>query len=268
MLLSLIHRRIEVLHPAGGALLLRLAGCLLLTGCGSGDLLLPRGVPTQLRAVSGDGQTALAGDPVPNPLVVETLDAAGVPVPGAVVVFQFVERVRGAQIAPPTPQTDASGRAKVQVTLGATAGDQPVEARLAEPERDLSVRFLLTAIQPNRGGGGDDDEGDDDPPPDDGASGGNGGSGGDDGGDDEPRGGGDDGDDDGGDRDGDRGDRDDEGGEGKDDDGGTGKGGGGKEEDRDNRGKGGDDDRDDRDRDDDGDDRGRDEDGDDRGRGN
>jgi hypothetical protein len=198
---------------------------LLLTGCGGDSLLLPGdGVPTQLRAVSGDGQSAPVGDPVRNPLVVEALDQSAAPVPGAVIVFAFVDPPRGAEIAPPTAETDATGRAAAAVVLGTPAGDQPVEARVAEAGSELSVRFLLTAIAVNRGGedgGGDEEE-----------EGGNGGGGG------------------GGDDDGDDGDDGDNGGGGGDD----GSGGGGTPDDRDDDERGGDrddDDDDDDDRDDD-----------------
>jgi hypothetical protein len=167
--------------------------------CGGGDLFLPGdpndGVPVELRALSGDGQTAMAGDPVRHPLVVQALDHNDRPVPGAVIVFEFVDPPAGAEIAPPNTETDSTGRASAAVKLGTPVGDQPVEARLADPASDLRVQFLLTALQPNRGGGGDDD-GDD----------GDGGDGGD-GDDDEGGGGGRD--DEGGDDDGDDDDDDD-----------------------------------------------------------
>jgi hypothetical protein len=167
---------------------------LALAACSDGDLFIPDDrAPAQLRAVSGDGQSAVAGSPVPNPLVVEALDRAGRPVEGAVIRFQFLGQPDGAAIAPSTSETDPDGLASVEVTLGRPAGDQPVIARVDDPERDVHVRFLLTAIPSNSGGGGGD--GDDDPPPDDGGNGGggdvdnggNGGGGGDDvgGGDDE-----------------------------------------------------------------------------------
>ena len=172
-----------ILHPlrvrarrlATNTLLLPLAAC------GGGDLLLPDDrtedpIPAQLRAYSGNGQSALVGSPVPHPLVVEALDSEGRPVPGAPVVFEFVVQPNGAAIAPPAAQTDTNGHAAAVVILGTPAGEQPVEARLDDPTRDLSVRFLLTAIRSNNGGGG----GNDDPPPNDG--GGGGGGGGDDGG--------------------------------------------------------------------------------------
>ena len=140
---------------------------LVLGGCAGDDLLLPDGVPTQLRVVSGDGQSALAGDAVRHPLIVEALDRAGRPVPGATVIFEFVSPAPGAEISAANTQTDLSGRASAEVTLGDAVGDQPVVARLADP--DLQVEFLLTAIQRDGGGGGGND--------DDGNGGGGGGGG-------------------------------------------------------------------------------------------
>ena len=163
MRVSLLHTRVWVGH----------LGTILLPGlvaCGGGDLFLPDDrAPVQLRAVSGDGQSAVAGTTVPHPLVVEALDRAGRPVEGAVILFQFVDPPNGAVIAPAAPETDPEGRAAVEVTLGRPAGDQPVDARLGDSDRDLRVRFLLTAIQSNNGGGGGNG---DDPPPDDGGGGG------------------------------------------------------------------------------------------------
>ena len=162
MRVSLLHTRVWVGH----------LGTILLPGlvaCAGGDLLLPDDrAPVQLRAVSGDGQSAVAGTTVPHPLVVEALDRAGRPVEGAVILFQFVDPPNGAVIAPAAPETDPEGRAAVEVTLGRPAGDQPVDARLGDPDRDLRVRFLLTAIQSNNGGGGGGGGNGDDPPPDDG----------------------------------------------------------------------------------------------------
>jgi hypothetical protein len=167
MLVPISRLRVGARRLVRGTLLL-----LPLAACSGGDLLLPDG--RQLRAVSGDGQSAVVGSPVPNPLVVEALDADGRPVEGAVIVFEFVDPPNGAAIAPPVTETASDGRAAVEVTLGTPAGDQPVEARLDDPQRELSVRFLLTAIPSNDGGGGGDD---DDPPPDDGLDGGGGGDG-------------------------------------------------------------------------------------------
>jgi hypothetical protein len=140
---------------------------ILVAGCASDDLLLPDDrSPTELRAVSGDGQSAPAGDPVRHPLVVEALDRARRPVAGALIVFEFLNPPNGAEIAPVTTETDDAGRASAEVRLGESVGDQPVEARLNDPASDLRVEFALTALQPNRdggggggGGGGDDGKG-------------------------------------------------------------------------------------------------------------
>ena len=217
MRVSLVHARVGARRLAGAAIVLVLAAC------SGGDLLLPDDrTPVQLRAVSGDGQSALAGSPVPHPLVVEALDRAGRPVQGAVILFQFVNRPDGAAIAPPASETNPEGRAAVEVTLGTPVGEQPVDARVDDPERELRVRFLLTAIRSNNGGEDDDDPPDDDGsgPPDDGGGGGGGGDdgGNDDGGDGAGGNGG--GEDDGGGGGGDGGRADDDGNGGGDDDGG------------------------------------------------
>jgi hypothetical protein len=192
---------------------------LALAACSDGGLFLPDEpddrAPVQLRVVSGTGQSAVAGSAVPHPLVAQALDRADRPVEGAVIRFKFVGRPDGAVITPPAPETDSSGQASVEVTLGTPAGDQPVDALLDGPESVVSVRFLLTAIPSNSGGGGSDD--DDDPPPDDGDGGGGGGGQVDDGG----NGGG---------------------GEGDDEDGGDGKGKGNKGKGKGHHGSGGGDD--------------------------
>lgn len=153
MLTSVGAIRLAARHLAGGVLIT------LVAGCAGDDLLLPKdGMPAELRAVSGDQQSAPAGESVANPLVVETLDVAGRPVPGAVIIFAFVDLPIGAEVEPANTETDETGRAAAEVTLGTPAGHQNVEARLDDPASDLKVQFRLTAIQPP--GGGDDDDGD------------------------------------------------------------------------------------------------------------
>jgi hypothetical protein len=184
----LIPIRLAARHLAGGVLIT------LVAGCAGDDLLLPKdGMPAELRAVSGDQQSAPAGAPVEHPLVVEALDGARRPVPGAVIVFEFVEPPSGAELEPANTETNEDGRASAEVRLGTPVGDQSVEARLTDPASDLKVQFRLTALQPRSGGGdegGDGDDegggggggGDDDGNGDDGGNGGGAGSG-DDGGD-------------------------------------------------------------------------------------
>jgi hypothetical protein len=144
----------------------------LLPGCGGDGLLLPGdGAPAELRMVSGDQQSAPAGDRVPDPLIVQAVDAAGRPVQGAAVVFEFVNAPTGARLAPANAETDEAGRAYAEATLGTPAGDQQVEARLDGSAADLKVRFRLTALQPRRGGGAGDGNGGDGGRPGGGGSG-------------------------------------------------------------------------------------------------
>jgi hypothetical protein len=152
MLRSLIQIRRAGRHLTGGALIALVASC-------AGDgLLLPRdGALAELRLVSGDGQTAPAGAPVEHPLVVEARDGAGRPVPGAAIVFEFVDQPDGAELAPAITETDEAGRASAEATLGTPAGEQSVEARPNDPASDLKVQFLLTAVR--RSGGGDQGDG-------------------------------------------------------------------------------------------------------------
>lgn len=149
---------------------------LLAAGCGGSDLTIPgAGDPASLTIVSGDGQRAAVGAPVAQPLVVQVLDGAGVPVPGAIVSFRFSGDIPDGQVDPAAPATDPEGRAAASARLGSLAGGQIIEAQVATPGHDLLVQFQLTAIAPptDDGGGGGD------PPGDGGGSGGgNGGSGG------------------------------------------------------------------------------------------
>ncbi len=150
MLTSVIPTRLPSRYLAGGVLIT------LLASCSGADLLLPKdGTPAVLRMVSGDEQRAPAGDPVEHPLIVEALDRGSRPVPGAVIVFEFVDLPSGAELAPANTETDSVGRASVEVKLGTPTGDQSVEARLDDPASELRVEFRLTALQP-KGGGGDE----------------------------------------------------------------------------------------------------------------
>jgi hypothetical protein len=130
------------------------------SGCGSSDLNLPNdGAPAILTAVSGDGQQAKVGTPLPDPLVAEVSDAVQRPVPGVRLVFRFQSEVPGAELDPPTVQTDSLGRALVRVRLGTTSGTQTIEAVIDEENApDTRALFTVTATQPgNDGGGGGDD---------------------------------------------------------------------------------------------------------------
>jgi hypothetical protein len=144
---------------------------LALPACGSGDLVLPGGPPSELSAVSGDGQNGPPGTRLPDPLVVEVTDAEGRHVPGTSVQFTFAGDVAGGAVTPGTAITDDQGRASAEVQLGTVEGDQPVEALVtAGADSALRTRFNLTAVPVDDGGGGGGAGG--------GGSGGNGGGGG------------------------------------------------------------------------------------------
>jgi hypothetical protein len=138
---------------------LRLSGVLLILvlvqlGCGSGDLLLPSG-PTVLTPISGNGQSAVLGSRLPDPLVVEVTDADGRRVAGATVDFSFAVAVPDGAVTPATDTTDEQGRASAEVQLGTVQGDQPVEAQVAgRADSTLRARFTLTALPRDDGDGG------------------------------------------------------------------------------------------------------------------
>lgn len=112
-------------HPAH--LLLFAAVAFAAAGCDITGSDPPR-TPATLDVVSGDLQTATAGTQLPQPLVVEVLDAGGNPVRGQVV--NWVVTAGGGSVFAGTAVTDANGRAQERWTLGTVAGDtQRVEAR-------------------------------------------------------------------------------------------------------------------------------------------
>src|SRR5690606_19199375 len=80
------------------------------------------GPPNALRRVSGDGQTATVGQPLPQPLVVEVVDSYGNPIAGTSVNWSIGPV--GGNVTPSSGTTDANGRAQAVWTLGTKAGEQ------------------------------------------------------------------------------------------------------------------------------------------------
>lgn len=142
--------------------LLSLALITAVVACGGGDLTLPGdGLPSSLRAVSGDGQEGTVGSQLPEPLVVRLTDGAARPLSGVSLKFQFQSDVPAARINPAIVATDDTGFASVEVRLGNTAGEQTVEARLADDATgDLRTTFDLTAVKKKGKDGDGGGEGD------------------------------------------------------------------------------------------------------------
>jgi hypothetical protein len=102
-------------------------------GLGSASRLSPKvtfsatalaGPVSAIAPMSGEGQTAPVGTPLPQPLVVRLEDSFGNGVAGAVVQWQ----ASGGTLSQRTVTTAEDGRASVIWTLGATAGSQTVTA--------------------------------------------------------------------------------------------------------------------------------------------
>lgn len=91
-----------------------------------------------ISAVSGDGQSAVVGAALPQPLVVSLVDAASRPIVGLRVDFS------GATFSPTFGTTDAAGRVSVGVTLGRTAG--PVALAVTVSALRLTKVFSATAL--------------------------------------------------------------------------------------------------------------------------
>ena len=84
------------------------------------------GSAARLEEVSGNGQSAVAGTPLANDLVVRLLDPSGNPVAGTAVAW--VVGRGGGTVAPETGPTDEQGIAATRWTLGPQVGAQTVTA--------------------------------------------------------------------------------------------------------------------------------------------
>lgn len=75
---------------------------------------------------SGDGQTAAPGAALAAPLVVEVINASGLPVSGATVSFSVTSG--GGSLSTGSVTTGSNGQASVTLTLGSTVGTNTVQA--------------------------------------------------------------------------------------------------------------------------------------------
>ena len=133
---------------------LPVAAGLVALACGGGSLGLPGdgSTPTDLVKVSGDDQSARAGEALPAPLVVRLLDDQGNGVPAGSVTW--VVEDGGGTVSPAAATTDGDGLASVNWTLGPSPGSNRVSAVVAGVD---TVTFTANAT----GGGGDGGRGPD-----------------------------------------------------------------------------------------------------------
>ncbi|HEX9728127.1 MAG TPA: IPT/TIG domain-containing protein [Gemmatimonadales bacterium] len=135
------------------------AGIVLLAACKGGD---PLPDATRLEAVASSvGQTAPAGSPLPGPLAVLASDASGAAVTGARIRWSIVDGP-GAALSDSITESDGTGRAEANLTLGPTPGEYRVRAELvALPDErvvltaNASQPMTLTAVAPAAFTGGD-----------------------------------------------------------------------------------------------------------------
>lgn len=84
------------------------------------------GNAARVRVVSGNGQQAPPGTQLPEPLVVQVLDADNNPIPNLAVAWIIGEG--GGSVSPETSPTDGEGRASSQWTLGPAPGRNTLSA--------------------------------------------------------------------------------------------------------------------------------------------
>lgn len=109
--------------------------------------LTPEETANAVRIVAGDGQRAIQGRTLPNPVTALVLDAAGEPVPGARVAFTPAQGDGTAD--PDTALTAADGRAQTRWTLGNRTGAQSLTAAVAI-EGGPSAQAAATALAPEQ----------------------------------------------------------------------------------------------------------------------
>jgi hypothetical protein len=95
------------------------------SACGGGDIVTPV-PPAQMTVVSGDNQSATAGQALPTPLTVAVTTAAGAPVVGDTVTWTIMTGT--GSLSATSAVTDAAGHAAVNWTLGQETGTQSVLA--------------------------------------------------------------------------------------------------------------------------------------------
>jgi len=108
-------------------------------GGGGWSLHQSPGPAAAILAQAGNGQAASPGAMLPTPLLAVVTDAYGNTIAGVPVTW--VVSSGGGSLSPINTTTDASGRSKVQWTVGPTPGNQTVSASIAG---GISVTFTAS----------------------------------------------------------------------------------------------------------------------------
>lgn len=112
--------------------------------CGN-DITVPaEGLPNRIEIISGDEQTGIVGDPLPDSLVVRITDSKDRPVVDLPVEFVPVGAGDAVDLLPDTAVTNADGRAWSHWVLGTRSGTLQVKAR-ALGRASVNATFTATA---------------------------------------------------------------------------------------------------------------------------
>jgi hypothetical protein len=113
-----------------------------ISSCGGGDSTNPDNhTPTALLRISGEGQSGIVGDALPNLLVVQVQDHAGSGVPNVTVHWSVT--AGGGSLSAAETTTNQNGQTVVTFTLGPTIGAQSVSASVGSL---TPLQFTATAI--------------------------------------------------------------------------------------------------------------------------
>jgi len=110
------------------------------TACGGENVAGPPATPASLRVDSGEAQEGVVGQALPNPVAVTVLDDRGRPIADIRVTFSVAPGA--GTLTPTSAQTNSSGRAQAQWTLGTQTGTAVATANVAGV---ASARFTATA---------------------------------------------------------------------------------------------------------------------------
>ncbi|MGE5803439.1 MAG: TolB family protein [Gemmatimonadota bacterium] len=109
------------------------------------------GPTANVRIVSGDRVTDTAATPLPNPLIVQVVSAAGRPAAGVEVRFLVFGEITftpagprfHTRVSPLADTTDADGRASVRVWLGDYAGEDSVVVSVPTLDVETVARYTI-----------------------------------------------------------------------------------------------------------------------------